>query len=394
MIRAFQLAWRYVWHHRFKSLLMVLCIVLTLLMPIALSILLSSFNRQIVARAEATPLIVGAKGSRVDLTMHALYFKTRAPGTLTYGQRSVVADLGLAIPLHVRVTARQVPVVGTSLDYFNFRGMGLRAGDGLVRLGDCVIGSRVAESLQLQPGDKLLTDPENVFAFAGPEPLRMRVNGILAETQTPDDDVIFVDIKTSWVIEGLIHGHTEAEMLSAEDRLENENPQDGTITAAASVRPFLEITDDNIGSFHFHGSTDEFPVTALIVVPENEKSETLLLGRYQREDALAQMSEPLTVVEELMDLVFRVRRFFTANAILVAVSTALLLCLVVMLSIRLRQGEMATMYKIGCGRGTMMALILAELSIVFLVAAVCITLGVILVQTNADQLVQTLMSRS
>ena len=66
MKRAFQLAWRYVVHHRFKSLLMVMCIVLTLLMPIALSILLSSFNRQIVARAESTPLIVGAKGSRVE----------------------------------------------------------------------------------------------------------------------------------------------------------------------------------------------------------------------------------------------------------------------------------------------------------------------------------------
>ena len=74
MSRVFSLAWRYVLHHRFKSLLMILCIVLTLLMPIALSILLSSFNRQIVARADATPLVVGAKGSRVDLTMHALYF--------------------------------------------------------------------------------------------------------------------------------------------------------------------------------------------------------------------------------------------------------------------------------------------------------------------------------
>jgi len=391
MKRAFQLAWRYVVHHRFKSLLMVLCIVLTLLMPIALSILLSSFNRQIVARAESTPLIVGAKGSRVDLTMHGLYFKTKAPGTLNYGERKVSADRGTAIPIHVRVTARKVPVVGTSLDYFEFRNIGLAEGDGLVRLGDCVIGNRAAESLGVVPGDKLLTDPENVFAFAGPEPLKMRVNGILERTNTPDDDAIFVDIKTSWVIEGLIHGHTEAEELEQGDRLHNEN-DDGTITAAPSVRPYLEITDDNIGSFHFHGSTDDFPVTAIIVVPKDEKAEALLLGRYQREDAAAQMSEPLTVVEELMGLVFRVKRFFTANAVLVAISTALLLMLVILLSIRLRKGEMETMFKIGCGRGTMASLIVAELLIVFLVAAFCITLGVLLVQYNADDLVRRLLS--
>ena len=391
MKKAFQLAWRYVVHHRFKSLLMVLCIVLTLLMPIALSILLSSFNRQIVARAESTPLIVGAKGSRVDLTMHGLYFKTKAPGTLRFGERLTSGDRGTAIPIHVRVTARKVPVVGTSLDYFEFRNIGLAEGDGLVRLGDCVVGSRAAESLNVKPGDRLLTDPENVFAFAGPEPLRMRVNGILEETNTPDDDVIFVDIKTSWVIEGLVHGHTEAEDLQSNDLLQNEN-EDGTITAAPSVRPFLEITDENIGSFHFHGSTDEFPVTAIIVVPNDEKAEALLLGRYQREDASAQMSEPLTVVEELMNLVFRVKRFFTANAVLVAISTALLLLLVILLSIRLRQGEMETMFKIGCGRGTMASLIFAELAIVFLVAGVCISLGVIFVQYNADDLVRSLLS--
>lgn len=393
MKRAFQLAWRYVLHHRFKSLLMVLCIVLTLLMPIALSILLSSFNRQIVARAEATPLIVGAKGSRVDLTMHSLYFKTKAPGTLRFGERENIGDRGMAIPLHVRVTARKIPVVGTSLEYFEFRNIGLTEGDGLVRLGDCVLGCRAAAKLKLKPGDQLITDPENIFAFAGPEPLKMRVGGILAETNSPDDDVIFVDIKTSWVIEGLVHGHTEADKLDPADLLENEN-EDGAITAAASVRPYLEITDENIGSFHFHGSTDEFPVTAIIVVPNDEKAETLLLGRFQRDDATAQMSEPLNVVEELMSLVFRVKKFFTANAIMVAASTALLLFLVVLLSIRLRQGEMETMFKIGCGRGTMAMLIAAELLIVFLIAAVCITLGVIAVQWNADDLVRTLLNRS
>ena len=393
MRSAFQLAWRYVLYHRFKSLLMVLCIVLTLLMPIALSILLSSFNRQIVARAEATPLVVGAKGSRVDLAMHTLYFKTKAPGTLPFGERLTSTDRGTVIPVHVRVTARKVPVVGTSLDYFQFRDIGLASGDGLVRIGDCVLGSEAAKSLGLKPGDQLLTDPENVFAFAGPEPLKMRVNGILEPTNTPDDDVIFVDIKTSWVIEGLIHGHTEAENLESGDLLENE-AGDGTLTAAPSVRPYLEITDDNIGSFHFHGSTDEFPVTALIVVPDDEKAEALLLGRYLRDDATAQMSEPIVVVEELMDLVFRVKQFFTANAILISLSTTLLLLLVILLSIRLRKGEMETMFKIGCGRGTMISLILAELVIVSAIAACCIALGVWCVQLNADELVRGWLSNA
>jgi len=379
-------------HHRFKSLLMVLCIVLTLLMPIALSILLNSFNQQIVERAKATPLVVGAKGSRVDLTMHALYFKTKAPGTLVGADGDAVGDLGLKIPMHIRYSARKFPVVGTSLDYFQFRNIGLAEGDGLTRLGDCVLGHNVARQLQLDTGDKLMTDPENVFGLVGKEPLKMRVAGILEKTESPDDDAIFADIKTAWVIEGLIHGHENAEDIDHQARLNDADAD--TIIADSSVRPYLEITDENIGSFHFHGTTDQFPITAMIVVPNDAKAEALLLGRFQRDDATAQMSEPLNVVRELMGLVFRVKSFFTANAILVAVSTALLLILVVLLSMRLRQGEMQTMFKIGCGKGTMAWLLAAELAIVFSVAAILIVAGVCWVQANSDDLVRTLLNRS
>ena len=95
-----------------------------------------------------------------------------------------------------------------------------------------------------------------------------------------------------------------------------------------------------------------------------------------------------------MGLVFRVKKFFDANAILVTVSTLLLLFLVVVLSIRLRAGEMATMFKIGCGKGTILSLILAELLIVFLVAAAIIGVGVWFVQMNADDLVRGLLNRT
>ena len=95
-----------------------------------------------------------------------------------------------------------------------------------------------------------------------------------------------------------------------------------------------------------------------------------------------------------MDLVFRVKQFFTANAILISLSTTLLLLLVILLSIRLRKGEMETMFKIGCGRGTMISLILAELVIVSAIAACCIALGVWCVQLNADELVRGWLSNA
>ena len=39
--------------------------------------------------------------------------------------------------------------------------------------------------------------------------------GILAPTSTPDDEAVFVDIKTAWVISGIGHGHED--VVTAED---------------------------------------------------------------------------------------------------------------------------------------------------------------------------------
>lgn len=387
-MKSFKLAWRYVIYHRGKTLLMILCIVLTVLLPVALSILLASFNRQIVARARSTPLLAGAAGSQLDLAMHALYFRTPPPGTIPLGQQDVVGELGQAIPLHARITAGQVPVVGTTLEYFEFRGINLQAGQGLARLGDCVLGANAARRLGKSAGDFLLTDRDNVFDFAGKYPLRMRVRGVLEPTRTADDDVVFVDLKTAWVVEGYGHGHQDVEGVS--DNLVLERDEE-SVTASAGVLPYTEITDENIGSFHFHGDFSDFPITALIVVPGDARGEALIQGRFDRGDSEARMCVPVEVIGNMMELVFRVKRFFTANAVMISISTALLLALVVALSIRLRQREMQTMVKIGCSRGTMTSLVAAELGIVFLTALTVVLVAALTIARFANELVARLL---
>ncbi len=66
------LAWKYVRFHKYKSLILVTCIVLTALLPIAIKMILWQFNEKIVSRADSTPAVIGATGSDLDLTLHAL----------------------------------------------------------------------------------------------------------------------------------------------------------------------------------------------------------------------------------------------------------------------------------------------------------------------------------
>ncbi|MEL7497174.1 MAG: ABC transporter permease [Planctomycetota bacterium] len=393
MSKAFQLAWQYVCHHKVKSAVLIFSIVLTILLPVTIKILLWQFNQKVLARADETPAVVGPVGSDLDLALNATYFRHNPqakPIPFSEVETIQASELAKAIPIHSRFTAQQFKVVGTSLDYFRYRQLQVSIGGQFATLGDCVLGAQVAKSLNLTVGDQLLSDREDVIGFGGVTPLKMNVAGILGESRSPDDWAVFVDLKTAWVIEGLGHGHEDLSNES-EDSVKILKQTDKEIIASAGVVSFLEITDANIGSFHFHGDTSEFPVTAIIVDSPDVKSETILQGRFQAGSAEAQFTRPGKVMRELMQMVFRINQFFDANAMMIALSTAMLLALVVMLSLKLRSREMETMFRIGCSRGTIALLQIGELMIIFAFAAL-ITAGLVwLVWINSASVVESLL---
>jgi len=358
------LAWRYLAFHKLRTFILVTCITITLVLPAAVHLLIHHYHRDMMARAEATPLVVGAKGNRYDLVMGALYFRTEELTPVTMGEVRRIRDggLGLAIPLHVRFTARDYSVVGTTVDYFEFRGLKVSSGTLPAVLGDAVLGARVARELKLAPGGAILSDQRNLYDISTTYPLNMRVCGVLAETRTPDDYAVFVDVKTAWVIEGRGHGHADL-IKRIRPEVEIERTKD-KVVASEAIEKYAEITPDNIGSFHFHGDLDNFPLSLILVVPNDAKSSTMLKGQYHVSKTM-QMLVPTRVVEELMGIVLKVKRFFDMNFALVAASTGLFLVLVVWLSVRIRRGEMATMHKIGCSRMTVFWLQAGEMMMIF-----------------------------
>ena len=390
----FQLAWRYVWQHKIKSLILIASIVLTVLLPVTIRILLWQFNQKVVSRADATPAVVGATGSDLDLAMNATYFRDNQDlKPIRYDELLYVEQTGLAaaIPIHARYTARAFRVVGTSLDYFPYRGLELADGVAFGTLGDCVLGSEVAAELGLGPEQRIESDRLNPFAMVGNSPLRMTVAGVLKPSNSPDDRAVFVDVKTAWVIEGLGHGHED--LSDVPEGLQVAEKTDQLITASAAVTEFIEITENNIESFHFHGNTDEFPLTAMIVVAESEEKETLLEGRYQTDPNRQgkQLVRPPIVIRELMGMVFRVNRFFEANSILIGLATGMLLLLVIVLSLKLRAREMETMFRIGCSRSTIVWLQVWELAIIFTAAATLLSGAIAFVWSISGSIVESLL---
>ena len=154
----FHLAWRYLAHQRVKTGILLLSITLIVYVPVGLRVLVAESAAELTARAQATPLLVGAKGSPLELVLSSLYFESDPPEPVPYAQVERIADTGfaLAIPLYVRFHSRGRPIVGTSLDYFEHRGLTFAAGRQMAVLGECVVGARAAREAGVGPGERPL----------------------------------------------------------------------------------------------------------------------------------------------------------------------------------------------------------------------------------------------
>ncbi|MDI1310509.1 ABC transporter permease [Prosthecobacter sp.] len=373
MRAAFHLAARYVLRHRIQSALLAGALGLVFALPLCLRVLIEHAQQELRARAAATPQIVGTRGSALDLMMTALYFKRENLLPLPFGALSELqhhpsasaSTTAAAIPLHVRYQAQGAPIVGTELEYFPFRGLRLAAGKQLSRLGDCVVGATLARQRGLQPGGHLFSTPEQAFDMAGVYPLKMRVTGILTPNGTPDDEALFVDLKTCWLIEGRSHGHDDLKT----DESVVLTKEEGNIVGNAAVRMFNEVTDANIASFHFHGDVSTYPISAVILLPTDAKAEALLAGQFARSKE-QQLIRPRDEMEALLTQLVRLEGFAASALLLTATAALLVTALVFALSFRLRQREFATLEDVGVSRVSLISVKVLEVLIVGLVAAV------------------------
>ena len=360
------LGWRYLAFHKVKASILIGAITLMLFLPAATRVLVNDSAAALTARADQTPVVAGSRGSPLELALNSLYFHAGKASAMPFSvyRELKESSLARAIPMYTRFNSRKAPIVGTTLDYFGFRKLVLTEGRMIGMLGETVIGANVAASRGIGVGDSIVSSPETVFDIAGTYPLKMNVVGVLKPSGTPDDDAIFVDVKTTWVIQGLGHGHQDLEKPEASAAVLNRT--DNMVTANASVVEYAEITPENIGNFHFHGVDAGFPLSSVILLPPDDKNGTLLRGRYQENDLGLQLIVPTAVLNDLLDTVFTVQNYVVLGLAILGLATVAVIMLVFLLSQQLRKGEFHTLSRIGASKSFIGTLIASEVLFVIL----------------------------
>ena len=357
-----------------RSLLLALVLGLSLGVPLALASLLERASTDMRARAAVAPLVLGAKGSESDLVFGALFFAATPPrGLLMQDLARIEGDgLGQAVPFALGATAQKTPVVGTTIDNFDRRGLRPASGAMFATIGECVAGADAARALGLAPGSRLFTDPASLSDLAGVFPLELTVTGVLPPTGTPDDGVLFVDLRTMWSIRGLGHRHDDPAASASPGALIG---QDGERKIAGEALPIERKATDGIAAdFHFHGDPSTFAIDAALVYPADAKAQAILLGRFTGKDETLQLARPDQFIERVLERIFGVGRVLGAVAVATAALVLLVAALAFALSIRLRADELALMRRLGASRGRV-AVFLATEAAILLCAALAITVA-------------------
>ncbi len=158
-------------------------------------------------------MIIGPSGSSTQLAMNTMFFTEKPLGTISYEYvEKLEKDMRVnkVVPFTMGDSYNAAKIVGTTPDFLE--GKTVAEGEMFAEEFQCVVGAAVAEKYSLAIGSELITSHGLTGEGHAHESTPLTVVGILKETKTAYDNVIFTPLETVWAT----HDHGE------EDHSEHE----------------------------------------------------------------------------------------------------------------------------------------------------------------------------
>lgn len=220
-----------------KSLSSLLCWVLLSVSVGIISLLLilqSQFENQFTKNIEGVDMVIGAKGSPLQLILSAVYHVDAPTGNIKYAEAQQWMQhpfVGKAIPLAYGDSYRGYSIVGTNKDYLDKYKASLETGKMFEKDFEVVIGSALAHKLQLKTGTHFYSTHGNDEHGDVHKEFAYTVTGILKPTGTVVDNLLISNIESVWKIHEHHHHHDEHGEANAAEESEAHH-HDGEETEA------------------------------------------------------------------------------------------------------------------------------------------------------------------
>jgi len=250
-----KLAWRNIWFKPLNTLLSIILLASSVAIITVLILLQKQFEEKFSSNIDGVDLVLGAQGSPMQLILSSVYHIDNPTGNISYDSAKVWMNhpfIEKAIPLAFGDNYRGFKIVGTNSDYLDKYKAKISKGKLFNKNFEVVVGSEVAQKLNLKVGDTFFGSHGDAAEGEVHEHYAYKISGIASSTGSVIDNLILCNIPSVWQMHGTheeeienpAHGeeghvHEEDEHVHTEACNHNHEHQETDMTLN---EPNMEIT--------------------------------------------------------------------------------------------------------------------------------------------------------
>ncbi|MEC8367361.1 MAG: ABC transporter permease [Bacteroidota bacterium] len=230
----FKLSIKNIFNRPLSSVLSVILLSLGVSMISLLILINTVLKEQMDNNLKGIDMVVGAKGSPLQLILSSVYHVDSPTGNIPLNEAKAIEKnkmVGNSVPLLYGDNFKGYRIVGTNSNFFELYNLKIKAGDYFNDYFEVVIGSKVAEKLNLNLGDEFVSSHGLRETGETHDDTSFSVTGILEFSNSVADNLILTSPNSIWEIHA-DHNHSEQiDHDDEHDHDEHDHDNEREITA-------------------------------------------------------------------------------------------------------------------------------------------------------------------
>ena len=220
-----RLSWKNIISKPLPSILSVLLLAVGLSTAIILKLTEHQLTENINNTGKDVKLVIGAKGSRLQLVLSSVFQIDNPTGNINYGFYTLLKRNRMIkemIPVSMGDSYKRKRIVGTNKDYIRLFSGKLKEGVLFENPLEATIGSVVASELGLKVGDAFVGGHGMEEVLHSHDEYKYKVVGVLERSGSVLDNLILTPVQTVWIMHAGHNDDSEYTLEGVEEEVHEE----------------------------------------------------------------------------------------------------------------------------------------------------------------------------
>ena len=348
------LSWKYLSFRPLATGLNVILLAFGLAIITVLLLVQHQFEQKMTRDAAGIDLVVGAKGSPLQLILSSVYHIDFPTGNIKMEEAQRISRSRLVkqvIPLAMGDNVQGLRILGTNHDYLDLYAVKFAAGKAWGKPFEVTLGAESAQILGLKLGDTFSGSHGISVGSHDHDQHAFRVTGILAPSGKVVDRLVLTSIESVW--------YTHDEAGGAEPDTTTQGEEVSIVEEEGTLEEVIDPHLLPVAARGFPISDQEREVTTLLIRYRNPMA-AIQLPRMINSGTSMQAASPAFEMSRLFELLGVGISLLKGLALALVVIAGLSIFIALYNSLKERKYDLAILRTLGASRGQLVALVFLE----------------------------------